>query len=203
MSQRSFDVMIRKLAAALILVIGVPGTALAEPAQYRAGDQSGAMMPSIEKETHRTESMRFQGALSIRIHPRGDDLEPPAELLLVDPEGRKVGRDPITDTTFSEVPGASYGQEGIDDAVTGAPGPQTGVIDVRNPATGQYTLQVIGRESGRYDLSIRGYDCEMEPSDAEFLDVNIQKDSEHTYSVEYSNVKGSRVEAERASDSDN
>jgi hypothetical protein len=201
MGQRSFDVMIRKLAAALILVIGVPGMALAEPVQYRVGDQSGGMMPSIEKESHRKEPFKFEGALSIRIHPRGDQLEPPAELVLVDPEGRRIGRDPMADTTFSEVSDGSYGYEGIDDAVSGAPGPQTAIIDMRNPATGRYGLQVIGKESGKYDLSIRGYDCEMDLSDAEFLDVMIQKDGKHTYWIEYANDQGSQIEVVRIPDS--
>jgi hypothetical protein len=189
--------MIRTFAIALVLVFGVRGMVLGELAQHRAGNQSGAMMPSISKESHQREPLKFQGALNIRIHPHGDELDPPAELLLVDPESRRTGRDPIVDTTFSEIPDASYGYEGIDDAVSGAPGPQTAIIDVRNPATGEYSLQVIGKEPGRYDLSIRGYDSEMEPSDAEFLDVMIHKDREHTYLIEYSNDKGSQVEVAR------
>lgn len=187
--------MIKTLVVALALVISLPGTAL-------AGQQSRAVMPSVETESHRGESFKFEGALSIRIHPCGDALEPPAELVLVDPEGREVGRDPIADRTFSEIPDASYGYEGIDDAVSGAPGPQTAIIDMRNPITGRYTLQVIGTESEKYDLSVRGYDSDMAPSDAEFLDVMIQKGGEHTYLIHYSNAKGSRVEAVRASDSD-
>jgi hypothetical protein len=186
--------MIKALAVVFALVICLPGTALAE-------QRSGAMMPSTEEGSYRREPFRFEGALTIRIHPAGDILDPPADLLLVDPEDRKVGRDPITDTTFSEIPGASYGHEGIDDAVSGAPGPQTAVIDVRNPATGQYSLHVIGKESAKYDLSIRGYDIEMNPSDARFLDVMIDGNSEHTYLIEYSNDQGSQIEVIRIRDS--
>ncbi|MBW1860279.1 MAG: hypothetical protein JRI70_09470 [Deltaproteobacteria bacterium] len=192
--------MIKTLAVTLVLVMGMPGMALGELARHQAGEKSGAMMPSIEDNRHRRKPFKFEGALDIRIHPHGDQLEPPAELLLIDPEGRKVGRDPATDTTFSEIPGASYGHEGIDDAVTGAPGPQTAIIDVRNPATGKYVLQVIGKESAKYDLAIRGYDCEMDPSDAEFLNVMIHKDSEHTYSIEYSNDIGSQIEVVQTRD---
>jgi hypothetical protein len=186
--------MIKILTVALALVICLPGTPLAE-------QPSRAMMPSIQQESCRGEPFKFKGALTVRIHPAGDALDPPAELLLTDSKGRRVGRDPIEDATFSEVPDASYGYEGIDDAVSGAPGPQTAIIDMRNPITGRYTLQVIGKESAKYDLSIRGYDSDMDPSDAEFLDVAIQKGSEHTYLFEYSNDKGSRVEAVRAPDS--
>ena len=192
--------MIKTFALSLVLVMGVPGMVLAEPAQHQAGEQSGAMMPLVEKESRRRESFKFKGALDIRIHPHGDQLEPPAELLLIDPQGRKIGRDPITDTTFSEIPDASYGYEGIDDAVTGAPGPQTAIIDVRNPATGQYVLQVIGKESAKYDLAIRGYDCEMNPSDAEFLNLMIHKDSEHTYLIKYSNDIDSQIEVVQTRD---
>ena len=198
--QRIFPAMIKTLAVVLVLVIGMPGMAQAEPAQHGAVEQSGAMMPSVEDDGRRREAFKFEGALDIRIHPAGDQLEPPAELLLIDPEGRKIGRNPITDTTFSEIPDASYGYEGIDDAVSGAPGPQTAIIDMRNPATGKYGLQVIGKESAKYDLAIRGYDCEMDPSDAEFLNVVIHKDSEHTYSIEYSNDKGSQIEVVQTSE---
>ena len=99
--------MIKVLFVALALVIGLPGSALAER-------QSEAMMPSIRQESRKAKPFKFKGALTIRIHPHGDQLEPPAELLLIDPEGRRVGRNPITDTTFSEIPDASYGDEGID-----------------------------------------------------------------------------------------
>jgi hypothetical protein len=159
------------------------------------------MMPSTDTESHIAEPFKFEGALNIRIHPHGDELEPPAELLLIDPTGRKIGQDPITGKIFEEVPDAWYGYEGIDDAVTGAPGPQTAIIDMRNPVTGRYTLQVIGKESAKYDLSIRGYDRDMEPSDAEFLDVMIQKGYEHRYLIEYSNDKGSQIEVMQSRDS--
>ena len=135
----------------------------------------------------------FSGALDIRIHPAEGKLLPSAELLLIDLQGRKTGHDPRTRKTYAEIPRSAYEEESISDAVTGARGPVTKIIDIRNPMNGAYTLQVIGTEPCTYDLQIRGYDCEMNPSDNRFMHVEIDKDSVHEYIIHYSNKKGSKI----------
>lgn len=75
----------------------------------------------------------FKGALNIRIHGCGDSLFPPAELLLVDPQGRMTGYPPSQQETFIEIPYSSYEDESIEDVESATPGPVSKIIDVRNP----------------------------------------------------------------------
>jgi hypothetical protein len=124
-------------------------------------------------------------------------FNPPAELLLVDPEGRRTGKDPRTGRTFSEMPNAFYEHEGIADLESGAPGPETGIVYVRNPVSGEFTLKVIGKEPFPYVLEARGYDCEMGYSGAMFDHVGIHENAEHIYLIKYSNEEGGRVEVTR------
>lgn len=141
-----------------------------------------------------TNEYEFNGALDIRIHATEKKLYPSAELLLTDQRGRKTGNDPRIDKTYLEIPNSSYEEERIDDAVTGAPGPVTKIIYIKNPEVGEYSLKVIGKESHTYDLEIRGYDCQMNPSDEKFLNVKIMKYSEKEYLINYSNEKDSILE---------
>lgn len=188
---------IKVILTAMMLGIGVAGIAWTTFAESSGEGKPAVMVPSFtDKEPHK-EPHKFEGALDIRIHPVGDRLEPPAELLLIDPQGRKVGNDPRTSETCTEIPNASYERESIADDVSGAPGPETAIIYVGNPESGEYCLQVIGRESSGYDLEIRAYDCEMDPSDAIFTNVTIHKDVDHTYLIKYSSKKGSKIEATR------
>jgi hypothetical protein len=55
-------------------------------------------------------------------------------------------------------------------------------------------LLVIGRETGKYDLEIRGYDCQMTPSDVSFMKVKISQGIEHKYSIKYSSRKKRKIE---------
>lgn len=153
-------------------------------------------------------SHKFKGALDIRIHPSENKLHPSGELLIVDPLGRKTGTDPRINKTYTEIPDSSYESEGIADLETGAPGPETKIIDIENPMEAEYTLYVIGTESSAYDMEIRGYDCEMSHSHIDFLDIGIFEGEEHKYTIRYSNKKGSKIEVipqhiyERQSSSD-
>jgi hypothetical protein len=135
----------------------------------------------------------FTGALDIRIHSSEEKLSPPAELLLVDKEGRKAGTDPRTHNTYLEIPHATYEEESISDAVSGAPGPVTKIINLRNPMSGQYTLKVIGKESSEYDLEIMGYDHQIKPSHEKFLNKKIVNNCEEEYIIYYSNQKGRAI----------
>jgi hypothetical protein len=134
----------------------------------------------------------FSGALDVRIHPEGGKLEPPAELLLKDPKGRRIGVDPRRGQTFREIPHAHYEFEGIDDAESGAPGPQTGIIEIRNPAPGKYTLEIIGKASGYYSIAVRGYDRNLKDSTMVLDKAKITSGARRIFSFRYSDEVGKR-----------
>jgi hypothetical protein len=188
----------RSLWMVLILFVGGTGSLQAESGQISGQEKApGGMMPAIvEQDLPKTGPM-YEGALDIRIHGEEDRLNPPAELLLITSEGRRVGKDPRTGETFSEIPNSFYEYEGIADLESGAPGPETGIVYVGNPVNVEFTLKVIGKESFAYVLEVRGYDCEMGYSGETFDHVNINQNAEHTYLIKYSNEKGGRVEVTR------
>ena len=84
------------------------------------------------------------------------------ELLLTDSLGRKVGYDPSVDSVIMEIPNSSYYTESIGpdstdlDSTTISdtlPNPEVKVIYVDVPSQGNYTLSVIGKNSGDYSMT--------------------------------------------------
>jgi len=71
-------------------------------------------------------------------------LGSPADLFVVDPEGRGVGFDFVSQQVVNEIPSAVYSGQGTD--------PQ--VIWIQNNLLGEYDVYVIGTETGPYDLTI-------------------------------------------------
>ncbi|MGA1825160.1 MAG: hypothetical protein ACMUIP_10915 [bacterium] len=134
-----------------------------------------------------------KGTLDIRIHPPENELHPSGHLLLVDPQGRKSGKDLRANKLYTEIPYSSYESENIDDAETGAAGPETRILYIGKLPDGEYTLYVIGTKSSTYDMEIRGYDCEMNHSHMDFLDIGITKDEAHTYKIKYSNKQERKI----------
>ena len=128
--------------------------------------------------------------LVIAIHPREGKLKPPGELMLSDPRGRKIGNDPLLKKVYQEIPQASYEFEGIDDDITGEPGPQSGTIYILNQLDGPYTLRVFGLETGMYLLEIR-----ESVSDSKFISRSqtILQGDVHCYLISYSS-KGAGIE---------
>jgi len=134
-----------------------------------------------------------EGSLDIRLHPGGRALHPPADLLLEGPAGRRTGYDPVTKSRLSAIPHSSLETEGIDDDVTGAPGPRSLVLFVGDPAGGVYRLQVIATRSGTYTLEVQGYDVEMEPSNKAFPNREISKGATHLYLILFSTQAGEGI----------
>ena len=68
--------------------------------------------------------------------------------MLVDSQGRRTGEDPITGTLYEEIPNAAYG------VITSTPGHPVGELTFSNLPKGQYTLYVLGGQTGIYTLDI-------------------------------------------------
>jgi hypothetical protein len=119
-------------------------------------------------------------------------LYSPAELLLTDPQGRKTGFDPLTNTQYEEIPQSGYLDCSVCDPETGEPTPPIMELDIREPSEGSYTLQVIGTEVGTYGLYLRPQDRSGE-SAAQLLlsEIPISPGAIHQYQFEYSSVPGS------------
>ena len=89
---------------------------------------------------------RKLAAILVRAHS-------PVELVVTDPLGRRVGFDPRSGTSYSEIPDASYG---VDTGVVGGEGVKEAIVNT--PVDGDYTVDVIGSGTGTYSVEGEAYD---------------------------------------------
>jgi parallel beta-helix repeat protein len=114
----------------------------------------------------------------LRIYKRGNGLAQagmvftlgsPAELLIIDSRGRKVGKDE-NGIEYNEIPNAWYFEENYDDP-TGEEPPATDknkVLYILEPLENEYELEVIGTGDGSYSLYSSFYDNQGNPLAKEF-----------------------------------
>ena len=122
----------------------------------------------------------------------------PGELLLTDPQGRRLGFDPIKGITYKEIPNGSYAGEGLVDDSDPNADPEGDPsyheeIYIHRPIDGDYHLKVIGTETGTYSLIIRTMDTDFGLSEKNFLYLSIAPNSIHSYSFTYSKAIGSKT----------
>ncbi|MDP3998602.1 MAG: hypothetical protein Q8P89_03225 [bacterium] len=81
-----------------------------------------------------------------------------AELLVIDPKGKRTGLDPRTGTSFEEIPASSYGEEslGADDGSGQIMSRK--LLWISRPLSGEYTVEVIGTGYARISLEVRPVD---------------------------------------------
>ena len=143
------------------------------PAQYREEAGSG-------------------GSLQIRIESEDGAQYPPGDLVLSDPSARMTGSDTRANIDYQEIPGATYSGETISSQ-------QHAIrLYVGNAVSGTYSLRVIGVDSGRYILSMKGYDEEGNHADLRFTG-GLQPGEVHHYVIHYSNQGGASLRARRTS----
>jgi len=176
--------------------------ALSLPAHAGGPGAPAVSVPSNDMQgngpvIHLSPPDEYTGGLDVRIHPDYGGMEPSADFLLTDPQGRRTGNDPRTGLHFEEIPRSFYDYEGLDDDETGEPGPSSGVTDIGNPLPGEYRLQVIGKEDGKYDIEFSGYPKEGEASGGQVLGVPIKKGEVHEYVLVYSNKPGGKTTVQR------
>ena len=118
-------------------------------------------------------------------------LASPAELLITDPLGRRLGKDPITGIVYNEIPDSIYTEEGpivsSDTPLEPDEMHESKVIYIPLPIDGEYAIQVIGTDSGTYALDFSTYNNIGESTDASFeavTDTGVISD----YSIDYSSV---------------
>lgn len=118
-----------------------------------------------------------------------------AELLLIDPIGRRTGFEPITARDVEEIPNSGYFRDSLSDADTGEPGTHTThSLIVSRPANGVYKLIVTGQDSGASEVSITSLaaDGSVQPS-ASILSVT-QAGSTSTYQISVGSTPNNTIQ---------
>ena len=174
-----------------------------QPARNQLAQNKGVPvlpLPSLDtKAKNPPKQAEINDNSGFTIHLGGLDprtnffINPPCELILIDPQGRRLGYDPQKKVAYKEIPRASYETMALEDAESGAAGPETKELDIRQPLSGHYELQVIGTGTGTCSLEIRAYD---KHSDVTSSDVKVMasRGAIARYKVIYSSDHGFPVQ---------
>lgn len=133
---------------------------------------------------------RGSSSLQIRLQSEDGAEYPPGDLLLSDPSARLTGADSSANYNYQEIPGATYRAENI------SARQQAFLLYVDNAVSGTYSLRVIGVDSGRYILSMKGYDQAGNHADVRFTG-GLQPGEVHHYVIQYSNRDGASLKVRR------
>ncbi len=137
--------------------------------------------------------------LFIYVHQPAESLAmvTPVEILVTDSKGRRTGFDVGTGTTLREIPNSHYSAEAIADDSDPASGLTTEEVksfEAMWPASGKYSLQIIGTGTGPYTIDILAYDFNATES-IRTITGNATRGAGTVYQVGYSSIAGSRVSA--------
>ena len=128
---------------------------------------------------------------SISVH-----FASPGELLFTDPLGRRLGKDPISNIEYNEIPNGVYYQESIGNPESDIVPEASKNIWIPEPTTGQYDIQVIGTETGSYTLSILAYDQSGQSKDI-VQTGNILPDIIQDFELNYSTTSAEQTKFQR------
>ncbi|MFH1162234.1 MAG: PxKF domain-containing protein [Candidatus Jorgensenbacteria bacterium] len=164
--------------------------AVRDPAWYNTrtlDSETTSALQRIRDYNNQFEGVRLYSHFSGPVDGISLNLASPAELLVIDPQGRRLGRDPISNIVYSEILNSSYGRDGISNADTEVPDSPHIVknIWVPEPITGSYEVKVIGTASGTYSLNSLIYDASSTPHLATFSGITAPN-SETDYTLNYS-----------------
>jgi hypothetical protein len=140
---------------------------------------TAAARPAFDLAERRDDSY-----LSVRVYGRrGDAVQKPVtELLISDPRGRRLGRDPTAKQDYQEIPRGGYGD---------GTGPVEGrELELMRLAAGVYTLDVIGTDAGGYDLGLYAADRTGRPTSLDVGEVPTQPGLTHRYRLEWADAPG-------------
>jgi hypothetical protein len=113
-------------------------------------------------------------------------LASPAELLVTDPNGNRLGLDPVSNISYDEISGGSYFADSIgsgpDDGTS--IGHQVKMMWIPSPASGTYNIQVIGIAGGTYTFQGLVYDASGTAHPSAFTGITGQN-QETDYVLKY------------------
>jgi len=131
--------------------------------------------------------------ITIRFHS-------PGELVLTNPQGKRVGFDPINGTHYDEIPQAGYSEQGLVDDYPSSEADTDPTlyheIAIRQPVDGDYNLQVIGTGTGTYTLDLLAMGSNFADTYKDFRDVTIEPGVVHSYQFSFAKQSGGQTSIE-------
>lgn len=94
----------------------------------------------------------------------------PVNILVTDPNIRRVGFDPVTQSVINEIPGATY---------TG-PGSEPQIVEIPNSINGTYGISAVGIEYGPFSISMESIDINGSVLDADTWQGSAEPDVEYS-----------------------
>ncbi|MBA4320056.1 MAG: hypothetical protein C0412_16775, partial [Flavobacterium sp.] len=159
---------------------------------YSVKDPAWYNTKTLNETTNKANKIRGyeNGFDGLRIYKKGNGiaqtaitfaLGSPAELLITDSLGRKLGKDQ-NGIEYNEIPNAWYFEDGVDDPTEESPPSQdrNKLIQILEPLDGAYQLQVIGTGEGSYSLGSNFYDTQGNVNHQE-----IQSETAPSYTAQY------------------
>jgi hypothetical protein len=122
-------------------------------------------------------------ALVVRVYS-------PAELLVKDSLGRRVGTDPRTGESFDEIPNGSYRLFGLGDDNGQLDADPRKEVELLEPSEGEYKISVTGTGAGTYDLDVYAIDASGKRSELALEGRPVSRGSVDEYALTYGQDRG-------------
>jgi hypothetical protein len=133
---------------------------------------------------------QFPGGIDLTL--QGD-----AEMLLIDPTGRRTGSDPLSNRSFAENPDASAGDDSIDDPNDNSDNPiniQAKKLEISPAVNGLYTLSIQSTRKGAYDLELVALSPAFQDSKVGLKGVQIEARARHVYLFKADTANGGSLQ---------
>ncbi|GAB4362793.1 MAG: hypothetical protein Kow00128_02910 [Deltaproteobacteria bacterium] len=112
-------------------------------------------------------------------------LGSPAEILVIDPSGRRTGYDSSSGSDLHEIPSSAYFLDGIDDDLSGETEPEVRTLFIDEPIDGLYRIQVIGTGTGEFWIKFLSNDRTGDVSH-QTMNGTIGSQKRYDYELDYS-----------------
>lgn len=136
-----------------VLVVGV------QNGQFLINDPGHADATTLSYYNNDFESRGYVGDPSGDVSGLDFAAGNAAEVLVVDPLGRRTGYDPASGTVLEEIPQSVHFVDTIENNdLTGAPGTNAAhLIEIYQPVPGNYQIFLVGTNAGNYQLALRSF----------------------------------------------
>jgi hypothetical protein len=143
---------------------GVPGHFVLvtgmQNGQFTIADPAGYPKPQCSTLSCYGNKFSIRGCVSDPEDMSGLDLAAgaAAEVLLIDPQGRRTGFDPSTGKDCEEIPNSAYFRDRLDDDLTGEIDSNVShSVQCYQPVAGAYQVILTGVQSGPFALDVLGF----------------------------------------------